>query len=581
MEISLLQKLSIVSFPAIRCERRASVFIQYCGSYSHMKFAKPPTIDQPNPMTENECLGAAGGQLTLASGKKMMISRNMPLYTSYLEHGSETWAEGNVYCQGSTIQIAGELHENIMVFRSEKVLVEDVQLELSVMEGTLVDVTNRRKLSYTCRPGSACASNEDMYVFDQRPNLCSLRHIRTIQMSPLTVQGQQHYVSKAHRLYIRKGGALPMPTGCPTGTVHATQYKKLLISMDQVSTLLPVEGNVDLDLEIRTTVEFTEVEAINLAREMIQEEHHSLCLLTLQSAAVGDVRSPFTKNAILRSRGDVLTELSCSEVQVTFVLHEELQPHCYRGAVVGRVGEAVVLLDTQAFTIHELTEVSKINCEDHFPTIIKSEEGDYLSVHPKVTVERLQISTIKKFAGGPLFEHVDNGQSLLYTDSEVIKFNNLIHFGRVHKLVAARITTNLCTGKCGMKLGKSGPILDMSNLIPVGLPDFQTMLFDHLLNAGSVCGLLVFTWLAIQYLIAGGKFVKSCIQCSGCRRVHKDSTIVEIHQTAEPTRQTVELPMSTTALVEDREVGQPPLMLQYDGPPRSERRPRVTFADGC
>ena len=565
IHVGVIQKLRVLNLPAIRCVRRASILVEYCGSYSHMKLVQPPRIDQPEVMSEQECHAAAGGQVALSAGKKVLISRNSPFYTQYLQHGSTTWTTGNLFCQGADLNINGELHSSILVYRSVYILVEDVQVEFSIAGGALVDVTNRQTLNYLCRPGVACASNEAMYIYDQRPNLCPLRHVRTVEARTLMHQGQEHFLSRSHRLFLKKGAVQAVPTGCPPATVFATQYEALLVSTGRVPNLPSVGGDVDLDLEIRTSIEFTEVEAIAMAREVLQDEQRSLCLLTLQSAVTGDIPSPFSPHAILRARGDVITELSCQEVRVEFRLHEMIRPECFRGAVIGRVHEEIVLLDTQTFTVHEVSELSLVSCEDHFPALLRTEEGEHVSVHPQVAVEKVTITAMDQLKGGPLLKHVDNGQSLLYSDAEIVKYNNLLHFGRVHKLVAAQLTTNICPegGKCGMSLGKAGPILGMSNLIPMALPDFKELLLDHLMDVGSVCGLLVFLLLAIQYLVASCRMVRSCIHCSRPAVTGSAGTVVEVHQAAAAG------PGASTPPGESVELAV-----------RPRPRPRVTFADG-
>ena len=207
----------------------------------------------------------------------------------------------------------------------------------------------------------------------------------------------------------------------------------------------------------------------------------------------------------------------------------------------------MVLLDTRNFVIHEVTDLAATPCDDHFPEIIKTEEGTFISIHPVTRVEGIQAINVQTIAGDqPVFSHEDNGLDLLYTDAEIIKYNNLLHFSRIHKLVAAKLTTNLCAHKCGVDIGREGPILDMSNVLPVGLPDLQTLLWDHLLDAGSVCGLLLFGLVVIQSSVRGFHLVKTWFNC--CKKTTPSSPMVEIHN--EPS--TVVQPPT---LLEMREIG--------------------------
>ena len=130
-----------------------TTIIEYCGRYSHQKLARPPAINQPDPFTEKECLQAARGQLTTGHGEELMVTRNQPLYINYLQHGTASWEKDNVYCQGASVTLDGEIHEDILVYKSSQIWVTDVQLEFEAKRNELVDVTNRQELGYLCRPG--------------------------------------------------------------------------------------------------------------------------------------------------------------------------------------------------------------------------------------------------------------------------------------------------------------------------------------------------------------------------------------------------------------------------------------------
>ena len=253
----------------------------------------------------------------------------------------------------------------------------------------------------------------------------------------------------------------------------------MLITDDNPSLLRNIDGNIIYDLEIRTAIKFSEFEITEAAQKIVQANTKRFCTIALSNTALAEVRSPFSNDAIIRIRGDLLYELICKPVLVRFKLNEMLSPTCFWEAVIGHVGNEIVLLDTRSFVIHEVTDLAATPCpcSDHFPEIIKTEEGKFISVHPVTRIEEIQAITVQTIAGSQLvFSHEDNGLDLLYTDAEIIKYNNLLHFSRIHKLVAAKLTTNLCARKCGVNIGREGPILDMSNVLPVGLPDLQTLL---------------------------------------------------------------------------------------------------------
>ena len=129
----------------------------------------------------------------------------------------------------------------------------------------------------------------------------------------------------------------PSPTGCPTLKVRQTQYKQMLMMDENPSSLRNVEGNIIYDLEIRTAIEFSEFEITETAQKIVQANTQRLCTIALSNTALAEVRSPFSDDAIIRIRGDLLYKLICKPVIVRFKLNERLGQTCFREAVIGHV----------------------------------------------------------------------------------------------------------------------------------------------------------------------------------------------------------------------------------------------------
>ena len=219
---AVLQSSEIIAFPAIRCTRYMTTIMEYCGRYSHQKLARPPVIRQPDPMSEGDCLAAARGQVKLDNGQKVLVSRNQPVFVEYMLHGQTQWIEGNVYCEGATITVDGETHEEMMVYKDTVILVEDVMLEYSPRLNQLVDTTNRQSMGYLCCPGTACQSGDAQYVYDKRPDLCPLKVVRNLNMEQVYVEGAKHFVHSHHKLYFREGEVAASPENCPSLNLRRT-----------------------------------------------------------------------------------------------------------------------------------------------------------------------------------------------------------------------------------------------------------------------------------------------------------------------------------------------------------------------
>ena len=166
-----------------------------------------------------------------------------------------------------------------------------------------------------------------------------------------------------------------------------------------------------------------------------------------------------------------------------------------------------------------------------------------------------------------------------------MKYNNLLHFNRLHQLIAAKLTTNLCTHKCGMSIGQEGPLLGLSNLLPAELPNLKTIIWDYTLEAGSLCGLILFFLAILQGMWRGMKAIRPL--CS-CGRESSTGTTVQIHNEAAapaPPAEVVELreiysedrlPSSTSQTPTPRRALMPPSDVLHEpqpvGPVRRQRR---------
>ena len=54
-EVTLVQQYRRQNIRGVRCTKRVSKFLIYCGVYSHQKFYKPPTFLEPAIMPEEKC----------------------------------------------------------------------------------------------------------------------------------------------------------------------------------------------------------------------------------------------------------------------------------------------------------------------------------------------------------------------------------------------------------------------------------------------------------------------------------------------------------------------------------------------
>ena len=55
IKITVIQKFGSQTVKGIKCSKRVSKFRLYCGTYGHQKFFSPPSILEPETISESEC----------------------------------------------------------------------------------------------------------------------------------------------------------------------------------------------------------------------------------------------------------------------------------------------------------------------------------------------------------------------------------------------------------------------------------------------------------------------------------------------------------------------------------------------
>ena len=111
MKITVIQKFGSQNVKGIKCSKRASKFLLYCGTYGHQKFFGPPSILEPEIMSVSECSDMYVLKACITNSKTMRIGLSQQIQFPEITHGRITYDEFNVYCDGAKITINGEQHE--------------------------------------------------------------------------------------------------------------------------------------------------------------------------------------------------------------------------------------------------------------------------------------------------------------------------------------------------------------------------------------------------------------------------------------------------------------------------------------
>ena len=191
-------------------------------------------------------------------------------------------------------------------------------------DGHVIDCEESVSLTVVCMTEGACVSGEYTYKLLESPSTCNMKKIRTVPMVRVmlphgTSREKQYWVNQEHKIILRQAGELQVASCSRLSTLFRTQYKFLhfAIALPENHGLEKVQAeSVDLELELRTSEEYLlyrmEQQLYNRFREVGQK------LCNLNSANLQALEhSPFHNDALIRIRGQICQEVSCSEVVVT------------------------------------------------------------------------------------------------------------------------------------------------------------------------------------------------------------------------------------------------------------------------
>ena len=504
VDVGIYQQIRGRETTAYRCTRHESHFIMYCGSYSHMKLTISPTIENIVEVPINECSRTVKTQnYILPNGKALAIDLNTKTFYRYLAHGSLDWQTDNLYCQGADIVWEGERHQSALVFVSGHFELRNVKIE--EQETKLMDLDSNTKLPSNCNQNN-CITDVGTYVFETESEFCKYQKIRHLTMMMVKLGTKTYFVNHEHKLFLYKGTPMDIPTHCnKQGSFFSTQIKDLVVATEDVHPLMTVQSsNVDIDLELRASLEYLSYYTEYVVRHQVLDFSTKICKIMMESNTQIE-RSPFRRNHLFRRRGDLVQELRCEEKQVYFTLGVALLPECYRHGLPGKVDGTTVLFHTQSHTIWNVIDLTVTPCVNHYADYVITNEKIIIYSDPVCRAERdLVISDPPSLFSNAPVDHEKSG-FLLYTQDEIIKMNNLIHFSRVKDQLTETMVENICANEertCGYGTETKGPILSFSNI----LPNLPTILpwdiwCKHLLTTGSVGGLLCILICLIKVIL--------------------------------------------------------------------------------
>ena len=468
-DVTLIQEQKVQKLKAVRCNRKISRFVMYCGAYSHAKLSLPPDIMQNEVLSVEECAQLAKTNTYFGSKHTVLhVPMNSRRTVKYFEHGSVTFGAYNTECTGSDTTLNGERHTSVVVYVTAEI--EMIETTLLLEGEKVVDTMNSVKLPYHCVPDKGCMGGENTYVLLDTPNLCSWREIRTIKgekvVLPHDGTNTFYWVNKEHKMIIRKAGETTIQ-GCPgLKTIWESEYSDLYFLINPAIKLEQITADaVNLDLELRISEEYILFRMETQLWDKLKRLGDKLC--TINSVGLRHLeKSPFHEDALIRVRGQLIQELKCKVVSVTATEGVNRNQLCYDNLIPVEYNNDPVFLDANSLMIVEQGDLHTVACTDMYTAVVKSEDCIYLQANPSVQPIDVQISSVHNSFMDNQWEHEEEGSDLLYTKEEIRAFQDLVHFRRTRDQVLDGLVRSYCRneGTCGYVTTSSGNF-DVTNLM--------------------------------------------------------------------------------------------------------------------
>ena len=528
--VMILQKIKRKVVPAYRCMKNISKIVVYCGSFSHMKIAEPPAINRYEKIPEETCKDMVMTHTyKTETGEIKKVDINSSVNYRKLVHGSVTRTEGNMACQGVTLTIDGEEHSDMMVYIAATISVIKVELEV---EGNMVaDLDHHRSLPTACGSEETCGTALYSYYIEHPPANCEYAKVRTTLMAHThlrTKTGLKPALSDPHhKILLRIGAKKPAPARCQPYITHFmdTQYPELKI-VRQADTTLPnslflndksevAAAEINTDLEIRVSLDFLHHHWSEILYHRLQSMGSRLCTINKGQLPLHEL-SPFHKNSLIRTRGDVVEELECEEVTVE--LREGEDRHkglCAKGAFPVYLSGQPLHLLTGTHLVVESADIILEHCENTPAEILRAKgRGIFLQAAPvvtrvNITLGHLDSGLLHVDATEPHPEDEEPTESMLYTKTEIEKLQRYISYGRIRQNVMHRMVSDYCENNadCGsyqpIATGNGIPTFDLSEIQDVLKDPFSWITekwSEETVKVGAYCGLVLMTWFVCNFV---------------------------------------------------------------------------------
>ena len=598
-QVVVLQRSDQQILHAFKCIKIESRFNEVCGAFSHTKLYSPPQILQPVTMKPSTCEQMARyHSYVTEDGQVLTTELNVEYSYSYVAHGKLFYSSNNVNCQGATVLIHGEQVSSIVEMVSTKIMAKQIKVEISGNQ--ILDLDSNTRIPPGCSHDKFCQVGTTAYVIIQPEKNCPLNVVQHMEVEYVTVVDngveKNAMISHEHKALFTMGKEEAAPEGCkPVFTMFGTEYPNLKVvsrgqSIADTSNIhqhLQAEV-IDLELEIKITASYQAFQSANIMMQQLQGMSTKLCRMNTHNLGNTEL-SPFHANALVRQRGDVISELLCKPIVAHVRIGEARDQKCYRDSLPAWVGNTPVWVQAVTHLVIDEEDAEEINCNSTFLPVFLMNSKRLVMASPGVQYANL---TLHHTEGSYLHldedhtvNHENFGEDLLYTHQEMEAYNTLVHHQRVRARVMSQLVDDYCVSNqhCGSyQPSREPPVpFDLSQIEDTVSSPLSILFqwIDKVERIGSVCSLIVVTMMigTVVYRVSRVFWMvfKNGVNCCQAMRANfwllTANQKTEVQNPAPPVeRVTVTNPQSTT-------LHRPPMEVVTQPPPMMMTSPPIAY----
>lgn len=509
LDVTIIQKFKRQNIRGIRCTKRISRFLIYCGVYSHQKFFKPPTILEPDLMTTEECKDTFTRRAYINHERTIKIPVNGQIQYQEIPHGKIWATTENTYCTGAKFEINGEIHEQMLELKTVEISMTEVDILIS--DNKISDLNNNVELEKGCMDNMKCVIGTHTYLLLDQPASCKWAKVRSMQLTPIQLMNKgiptTYHINPEHKIILRKLNQQKIDDCQITATI--TDYPEVMLvegEQDKLIELSEMTAHpeiLDLDLELRISEEYLHYEMERALQEQVADMQQHLCSISAENLQHME-RSPLHIDALIRIRGDIIQEMKCQTVEVTTSLGYKRGEDCYRDHLPVYLNEEPVYLDTSKLIVDKPL-LDSINCVDLFPPIFITKDGTLIQAVPQI--EKVQITLSKPEGIGfhiSAMEHLEETDHLLYTEKELQAYRELFHSQKSRKALQYAITDKYCStpAACGNYQPSGNGNFDLSYLSEETLKilDWKQYMLETVAKYGNYASIGVLLYLLVRLI---------------------------------------------------------------------------------